>query len=239
MYQSLISRHATSDYQRSRYQKSVPLVDAAYAGFFAATSGVPPARLAPSLACVGATCDYTQHDTCTAKSRRRSPSASQVTSLTAPVARQCFMYAHPSIEHVPDKRSRKIGNFALARRIGLQCPRPHQIKTPRTLIAIVVSPPTALARPRLDSERRSFRAPCIGSLRPHLPPNSVESEPIQMPTTTPVDRQCDLRVLMQLGCYGPAPTCQFYANGKCLRVPVGPSPRRSMSIISCVIRSMV
>ena len=30
--------------------------------------------------------------------------------------------------------SRSLGEF------GLQCPRPHQIKTPRTLIAIVVSP---------------------------------------------------------------------------------------------------
>ena len=78
-----------------------------------------------------------------AKSRRRSPSAFQVTSLTAPVARQCFMYAHLSIEHVPDKRSRRIGNFAHARRIGLQCARPHQIKTPKTLIAIVVSPDRA------------------------------------------------------------------------------------------------
>jgi hypothetical protein len=77
------------------------------------------------------------------KSRRRPSYTNQVTSLTAPVARQCFMYAHPSIKYVPDKRSRRIGNFAHARRIGLQCARPHQIKTPKTLIAIVVSPDRA------------------------------------------------------------------------------------------------
>ena len=142
-----------------------------------ATSGAPPARLARQLACMDATCECTQyHSSCIEQKvgvvRRMSGhephrTRGSVSASCAPIPRSS----------VPVKQARKIGNFtgsanwAATRKF-------RQIKTPKTLIAIVVSPrradsnlpradlsPTLLARPRLGLAAEGVPSlSCIGSL---------------------------------------------------------------------------